>query len=68
MTRRHAEIAGAGFGGLTVMPVVGETRFRDLDDEDRPRGMLQTVVASRAGDHGHIGLRFGLVVERDRAL
>jgi len=50
------------------LPVVGETRFRDLDDEDRPRGMLQTVVASRAGDHGHIGLRFGLVVERDRAL
>lgn len=30
--------------------------------------MLQTVVASRAGNHGHIRLRFGFAVERDRAL
>lgn len=30
--------------------------------------MLKTVVASRSGNHGHIGLRFGFVVERDRAL
>jgi hypothetical protein len=40
----------------------------NLHDEGRPRGMGIEKIERLAPDHGEVGLRFRLIIERDRGL
>src|SRR5256712_4231887 len=51
-----------------VLPVEGEARLRDLDDERGPRGMLTAVAPTSAARDRDVGLWLGLVVELDGPL
>src|SRR5713101_7986165 len=51
-----------------ALPVEGEARLRDLDDERGPRGMLTAVAPTSAARDRDVGLWLGLVVELDGAL
>src|SRR2546426_8064852 len=60
--------ASAGVEAALVLPVEGQARLRDLDDERGPRGMLTAIAPpiSACDCDGGLGLR--LVVELDWAL
>src|SRR5213593_555300 len=60
--------ASAGVEAALVLPVEGQARLRDLDDERRPRGMLTAVAPTSAARDRDVGLWLGLVVELDGSL
>src|SRR5213593_2577517 len=60
--------ASAGVEAALVLPVEGQARLRDLDDERRPRGMLTAVAPTSAARDRDVGLWLGLVVELDGTL
>ena len=60
--------ARPGVEAAFVFPVEREARLGDLDDERRPREVFSAEVSPRATGHGDVGLRLGVVLERDRPL
>src|SRR6058998_1342157 len=53
--------ASASVEAALVLPVEGQARLRDLDDERGPRGMLTAVASTSAVRDRDIGLGLGLV-------